>query len=96
MTRTVDNHDLLGSLLLGEGVEDQVDGLTEDDTVRADLLARSDIEVRNRVGLDVVEDARRHLVGVAAGREVLESALDGDDIVTVGATLDIRDIGGAE
>ena len=94
-TLTVDDHDLLGGLLLGEGVEDEVDSLAEHDPVRADLLRGANVEVGNQVGLDVVEDVRRHLLGVAASRKVLESALDGDDIVTVGAALDVRNLGTA-
>ena len=87
---TVNNHDLLRSLLLREGVEDQVDGLAENDTVGANLLRAADVQVGNRVGLDVVKNARSHVLGVAACGEVLQRALDRNDIVAVSAALNVR------
>ena len=92
MRRTVDDHDLLGSLFLRERVKYHVNCIAKDDTVRAELLRAPNVQVRDGIRLDVVEDIRCHLLGVAARREVLESALYGDDVVTMGAALNVRDL----
>ena len=91
-TRTVDDHDLLRGLFLRERIEDQVDCFTKHHTVRADLFRGTNVQIGDGIRLDVVEDVPCELLRVATGLEVLNSALDGDNIVTVRATLNVRDL----
>lgn len=90
--RTVNDHNLLGCLLLRESVEDQVHRLTEDNAVCAELLGRSDVQIGEGIGLDVVEDIGSELLRVAPSLEVLESALDRDNVVTMGAAFNVRNL----
>lgn len=90
--RTIDDHDLAGSFLFRQSVQDEVDGFTEDYTVSSELLRGSNVEIRQSVGLDVVQDIHSRGLGISTGGEVLDCRLDGDGIMTMGFTLDIRDL----
>ena len=86
---TVDDQDLPGGLLLGQGIEDRVDGLTEDGTIGNDFLRGTNVLVLGDAWFDVVQDVTGKARWLAAPFEVLQSRLDGDDIVGVTGALDI-------
>ena len=88
---TVDDHNFLGRFLLAEFVEDSIDSLTEHDSVSTGLPGRTDIEERGGSRLDVVENFGGEIIGVTTGLEIVDGGLDGNNIVSMGRTLDISD-----
>jgi hypothetical protein len=79
-----------GSLLLGQSIEDRVDGFTEDGTVCGDFLRGTKVLVSEGVWFDVVQDITGNVGLPTTLLEVFQGRLDGNDIVGVTGTLDVR------
>jgi len=87
---TVNDQDFPGSLLFGQSIEDEIDGFTKDGTVGGDFFRGAKILVLEGTWLDVVQDITSHVGLPPALLEVLQGRLDGNDIMGVAATLNIR------
>jgi len=91
MKLTVDDQDFPGSLLLGQSIEDRVDGFTEDGTVGSDILRGTKVLVVEGAGFDGGQDIPSDVGLPTTLLEIFQSRLDGNDIVSVTGTLDIRE-----
>ena len=87
---TVDDQNLLGSLLLGQSIEDGIHGLTKNGAICGDFFRGAKVFILERAWFDVVQDIASNVGLPAALLEVLESGLDWDHIMGVVAALDVR------
>ena len=89
---TIDDHDLLASLLLTQFIQDKIYCLPEHDPIRTDLLGRTNMNIGHSRGLHT--SIERGPVGVATLLEVLYRRLYGNDIMAVSAALNIGNADG--
>lgn len=87
---TVDDQDFLGRLLLGQSIENRVHGFTEDDTVCGNLLRGTKVRVSEGIRFDIVQYITSNVGFPATLLEVFKSRLDGNNIVGMAGTLDVR------
>ena len=87
---TVDDQDLLGSLLLGQGIENGIYGLTKDGTICGNLLRGTKVLITERVGFDAVQDVASNVGFPAALLKVFQSRLDGNNIVGMATAFHVR------
>lgn len=87
---TVDNQDLLGSLLLGQSIENRIYCFTKDDTVCGDLLRRAKVLISEGARFDAVQYIASNVGLPAALLKIFQGRFYGNDVMGVVATLYVR------